>query len=231
MRRIVEEPTSKENTDPMGGIEFSHPAYGTISASRVTGHQNLFGSEFHHNGFIAIRVKKAKFRRSLSRDWVFDGDEIVEVSLSESQWANFVSSLNCGPGTQCTINHIGRDYVAGLPDPKSQKSQFTQELLETTKRSIAALKELTEKIKDMKISEKQKSALLASVYTAERNVNGNVQFVADSFSEHMEVQTEKAKCEVNAYITGQIHGAGLAHLQAQGRLEIIVEEPKLIENK
>lgn len=230
MARNIENPVAKENNDPMGGTEYNHPAYGQIRASRVTGHQNLYGSEFHHNGFITVTIARSRFRRSLSRDWVYAGKELIDVSLSEAQWATFVSSLNCGSGTPCTINHVDRISMPDLPDPPSRKEQFDEELKSTMTKSDKALKELQEKIIGMKISEKQKKELLASVTAARMNISSNVQFVATSFSEHMEETVEKAKCEVNAYANGLIQRAGLEHIHNQKQL-LVMGEMKQIEQK
>jgi len=230
MPRIVEEPVAKEDNSPLGGTEYSHPAYGQIRASRVSGHQNLYGSDFRHHGYITIVIARSKLRRSLSRDWEFAGQELIDVSLSEAQWATFVSSLNCGGGTPCTINHIDRVSMPDLPDPPSRKEQFDKELKETMARSAEVLGGLRQKILDMKISEKMKKELISSVDSAGRSIGSNVNFVANSFSEHMEEQVEKAKCEVNAYASGLIQRAGLEHLQNQAKLSVM-ETTALIENK
>jgi hypothetical protein len=212
----------------MGGEDYSHPAYGHISASRVSGHMNLHGSEFHHHGYIIIKIAHGRFTRSLSRDWHYEGEHIVDVALSEAQWAHFVSSLNHG-GTPCTIDALNRKYVARLPDPPSRQEQFDSELKDTMKRSQETLNALIAKIKEMKISQKAKDDLIRDINMAQTHISSNAKYVAESFSEHMEETTEKAKCEVNAYITSQIHRAGLDHLQAQ--ILVIKDEPKLIEEK
>lgn len=231
-RMPIEDPVIKKNSSPMGGEDYSHPAYGDISASRVTGHMNLYGSEFHHQGFITIRIKHAKFTRSLSRDWHFADNEIVEVALSEAQWAHFVSSLNSG-GTQCTINGLGRGtgYTPRLPDPPNRQEQFDSELKESMQRSQETLKGLIEKIKEMKISEKAKAELIREIDFAQSGISSSAKFVAESFSEHMEEQTEKAKCEVNAYVTAQVQRVGLEALRGDAPLMITGETPKVVINE
>lgn len=36
--------------------ETRHPAYGQISASRVSGERVLYGSDFRHRNFVQIRI-------------------------------------------------------------------------------------------------------------------------------------------------------------------------------
>lgn len=204
--------------------KLTHPAFGQISASRISGHVNLYGSEFHHHGFIGIRISHSELNRSLSRDWPFARKEIVEVYLSEAQWATFVSSLNMGSGVQCTINHLNGQPVPGIPSLPDRKKQFSSEInqkMESVKKDLQAV---IEKIVDLKISEKAKKELMKDLILVKGRVTGSVDFVANSFSEHMEEQVEKAKCEVNAYITGTLQRAGLEHLQEGSSISLLEDK-------
>lgn len=193
--------------------KLTHPAFGQIAASRISGHVNLYGSEFHHHGFIAIRINHSELNRSLSRDWPFPRKEIVEVYLSEAQWASFVSSLNIGSGVQCTISHLNGEGVPEIPSLPDRREQFSSEVnakMEDAKKSIT---EIIQKIDGLKISEKAKTELKRELSMVSGRITNSVDFVAKSFSEHMEEQTEKAKCEVNAYIAGTLQRSGLEALQ------------------
>lgn len=53
-------------------------------------------------------------------------------------------------------------------------------------------------------------------------VEGHTKFVADQFDEHMEDTTEKAKIEVNAYITNAVQKAGLDAIAEKGMLTLPV---------
>ena len=112
--RPTVEPTEKPASH--GGIQYNHPAFGAISASRVTGGSIvLHGSDFQHNGYVEVRISHADFTRDLNRDWHHTGKEIVSVMLSEAQWATFVSSLNTASGTPCTIDHINHEPMPLIP--------------------------------------------------------------------------------------------------------------------
>lgn len=45
------------------GEKHTHPAFGTISASRVRGQANLFGSNVGHSGFVKISIHPAEMYR------------------------------------------------------------------------------------------------------------------------------------------------------------------------
>lgn len=191
----------------------THPAFGQIGASRVTGHAYLYGSDFSHQHYVTVRISGSELKRSLSNDWPHPTRELIEVSLSEAQWATFVSSLNCGSGVQCTISHIGMKQMPEIAAPKDRRHQIKTEADETMADGMAALKRLRAKINEMKVSQKQKDILLGALDTAERELNQNLPFVAEQFAEHIENVTEHAKIEVNAYIQSAIVRAGMKSLQ------------------
>lgn len=64
----------------------THPAYAMIGASRVQGGSYLYGSEFHHQHFVTVSIRRAETHRSLSRDWFSGGEELIEVAMSEAHY-------------------------------------------------------------------------------------------------------------------------------------------------
>jgi gas vesicle protein len=219
---IEQEPTVEIDNSSLGGEILSHPAFGQISAGRVSGHANLYGSDFTHQHFIEISIRTSQLRRSLSNDWPHNRDELISVWISEAQWASFVSTLNSGMGQQCTIRHIGLKPMPKLPSPKSRSDQFSKEARQTTEKASQELKELGELIQASTLSGAKKKELLRKINQASSAIGGSVKFVLDQFGEHMESTTEKAKIEIEAYIQNRIQRAGLDALISDNRpIELI----------
>ena len=152
------------------------------------------------------------------------GRRIIEVAMSEAQWATFVSSLNQGSGVQCTLDYSMQDgSIPAIAAPKDRRTQFSQELQERFAIAQGALTELETLINAAPLSEKKKGELRSKLRTTRMNIGQNTDFVADSFDEHMERTVEKAKSEVNAYAEHT-----LRHL-AQPALESPVSSPLLLE--
>src|SRR5437868_8231795 len=118
MREIVE-PTQTERGE-------QHPAFGMIGASRVSHSPPgavLFDSDVQHQHYVVVRVRTAARRRDLNRDYLYADQQIVEVAMSEAQWASFVSSMNTGDGVPCTLTARGLEPVPGMPyAPRLQES-------------------------------------------------------------------------------------------------------------
>jgi len=68
-------------------IKEGEPYMGTVQISRVSGHVALFDSEAKHQHFIALRINHADRRRSLSQDWIHSKGQVVEVYMTEAQFA------------------------------------------------------------------------------------------------------------------------------------------------
>jgi hypothetical protein len=199
----------------------THPAYAMIGASRVSGGPGrLFASEFNHQHYVTISICAAELHRNLSRDWHFGRNEYIEVSLSEAQWASFVSSMNVGSGVPCTLNRRNGEMVPQIKGQAKTKTMFKQELGETLKTVTDSLGALEKQINESKLSGKAKDELLASLRRAMMNLAPNLSFVADQFSEHIETTLEHAKIEVGAYVQAVISRTGIEALRGQSPIEI-----------
>lgn len=226
-RRETEEPAviKTKGAGNMDEETVTHPAFAQIGASRVSGFTPLYGSDFLHNAFMTVTISTSQLRRSLSNDWHYAPNEIIEVAMTEAQWATFVSSPNVGSGVPCTLQHIQGKRVPGLPDPPERSSQFGREARETMDDALTALKELMDKIDGLGLSKAKADTLKNSVRTAHMQISSNIPFVAKQFDEHMEATVEKAKAEVHGYMTGALMRSGLDAL-ANGPPPLQLEAPK-----
>jgi hypothetical protein len=184
----------KTEPDPNGrGTITTHPAYAQIQAARVTGGMYLYGSDFQHNQHIRIHISKSQVIRDLSNDWYHDGRELIEVCLSEAQWATFVSILNVGGGVPCTINHLMGEHMPDLPAPPKVDQKFRQELLERQESAIKALSEAVEMLGSA-LNKGQALAVKNLVEKAKTQISGNTKFVVTQFDEHVETVEGESKC-------------------------------------
>lgn len=225
---MIQEPT--KTMDEMAGgrmaVKMEHPAFGMISVSRVSGRTNLFGSDFAHQNYVVITINDADLRREMSRDWVFPRKQVIEVAMSESQWATFVSSFNTSgiPCTQMWTREQG--MVPRLPEPETRTKMFKREVEDDLLEALAALDDLTAAIEDgtSGISKKKQEALFAKVRLARNKLTSSIPFVADQFDEHMEEGIEKAKVEIHSYANQLFQRAGVEALAGQSPVDLIMED-------
>jgi hypothetical protein len=204
--------TRSEATSGHDQSKITHPAYAQISASHVIGGKYLYGSDFQHQHYVCVRICFSEMNRHLSNDWPFAGNEIIEVAMSESQWASFVSSMNRGQGIQCTIQHIHHKQVPQIPEPEHKTEQFRMEGRESAQETLNRIDALTKSIQDSKLSQKQKDEWSRDLSFIRDRTKSNLQFVLQQFAEHMERTVTKAKTEISAYAHHLIVRSGLAKL-------------------
>lgn len=219
--RPIQKPTrtaySTGSTPQEGEYRESHPAYAQISACHQSGDSFLYGSDFKHQHTVAIRIHASERIRNLSNDWYNPAARpIIEVVLSESQWAAFVSHPNRGEGTPCTLRYLNGENVPGLPAPELQTEQFGREFRTRLERAVAAQRRAAELVAASGLSKAKQSEILSALNAAERDMGSNLEFVAGQFSEHMERVVTKAKTEVNAMANMALHNAGMRALAASG---------------
>jgi hypothetical protein len=191
---------------------YNHPAYAQISASNVSGGAYLYGSDFKHHNYVVVRIARSEMNRSLSNDWPFAREELIEVALSESQWATFVSSMNRGDGTQCTLQRYQGKMVPQIPAIEGKVAMFRAEGQEAAEEAVRAIREMSQEIRDSKLSQKQKDQWLSKLSFIEGRTTGNLKFVASQFGEHMEAVVQKAKTEISAFAHNMIMRTGLSKL-------------------
>jgi hypothetical protein len=228
-RKVPEEAMGNVKTEPTteqterGATKTSHPAFAMIGAHRssvgggVDSGVYLYGSDFKHQAVVTIRIHESEMHREVSRDWPFARGTIAEVTLSEAQWATFVSSLNCGDGVPCTLNFAAdRGGVPGIAPHKPRIEQASGEITETLNDAVAILDDVLSELK----AKGRANDLKTRLAKARQEIVDNLPFVAKSFDRHMEGTVEKAKSEVHGYMTGVLARAGLAHLAAPESLPL-----------
>ncbi len=222
--REYEKPTIEKTISPVSETVEKHPAYAQIGASRVSGGAYLYGSDFDHQHYLTITISRSELNRGLSNDRPHPREELIEVALSEAQWANFVSCLNQGSGTQCTLQHIDRVGIPQIEKPIQRQGQFKKEVKDRLQRATDELKALRKAIEESKLTGPGRKALFDHLIHVENDMNSNIAFVADQFGEHIEKVTEHAKIEVNAYIQQSISRAGLTALQGTSPIRLIASD-------
>lgn len=211
MREIVEPTVNQHKSNGPFDVYEEHPAYGQIAVSRVSGGRYLYGSDFEHSNYVVVRISESQLNRTLNRDWPFARKEIIEVALTEAQWATFVSSFNQGSGVQCTIERReGVGMVPGFPAP-NRADKFKIEVAEDLKSIIEQLTDLKKAFEENTtgLSKKAAATLLEKVNKALRVADDHVPFAQKQFEEHMEDVKEKTKAEVHGYLSHQINRLGL----------------------
>ena len=190
-----------------------HPAFALVGAYRGSSHPGavLFDSDILHNTTIRIRISAAARKRDLHHDWISGKDELIEVELSEAQWASFVSSMNVGDGVPCTLRHVNHVPVAELPhDPRlaysmEETRQAARAAFEGIQAAMAAYDAL-----DAKAPAKERKEALSTLRAVIRNAVPNVDYAGKTLVEHAENVVTKARADIEAFVVAKAQQLGLS---------------------
>lgn len=226
MARTIESPVTKTDGD---STRTTHPAFGQMRVSRVQGNIDLYGSDFTHHSFVHVEIHRSELHRNLSHDWHFSRETVLQLAMSEAQWATFVSSFNMGSGVPVTVEFADGDFKPGLPTRKSF-SLYKGEATESFNAALAQLQALHSQVSEAtsKLSKKAQGEILGPIWSAIATLTSTLPFIQKSFDEHMETSVEKAKVEVNAYATNIMMQAGISALQGGAPLLIETDKTEVV---
>lgn len=184
----------------------AHPAWGLIGASRVSSSPpgaTLFDSDIQHQYYVVVRLSRTTRQRNLHHDYKHGTEQIVEVAMSEAQWASFVFTMNVGQGVPCTINRVGAEAMPGVEhEPRlavsmDEVSRASEKAMEAIQNAFAAY------------CEKKTVANLRSLKAAISNAPANMTFAAKSLSEHAENVVQRARADVEAMVVQKAEQLGI----------------------
>ncbi len=209
----------------------THPSYALVSFNRisVSGNQPLFGSAVRHNHMIRLEVREGARVRSHCHDNYMAGKTLLQVDMSQNQFAELITSMNRGEGTPATLRfHNGP--ITEEPPETHLRQQYTEEFRARTEAITADLETLlhdAETVLGKKaINKGDRDHLQGLLDRIDRQVRANLPFVQEQFNESMDKATTAAKAEVEAFYHHRMHAAGLAALNGEGLAQIPTLDPE-----
>lgn len=202
--------------DDLRNEDDDHPSYGCIRLSRISGHAKLFMSPFHHQHYIGISIGRATKQRSLAEDHMFGHHrEIIEVLMSEAQFAQFITGHSDGNGAPCTLHHITGQYMPEPPfeDEKEKFSNDTQKSMNKASEFLAKAEQEVRTILEKKsLTKADRERLIDLVHDAYRKLTDSLPFIADQMQERFDKIVAQAGIEVEAHMNRLISHTGLKAL-------------------
>lgn len=190
-------------------VRTQHPAFGMVQLSHVSGRRPLFQVDYPQDHYVVLRIHTAEHHRMLSNDWLHEKARIVEIAMSEVQWARFITSPNT-QGIPCTLTDY-RDPKSGewlhptLPDDHAASTKtFRNEVAARGRRAAEGVKAAVQLVDDIlkggAIRKGDVQKLKATLAKAHQELASNLGFVVEQAEEAIEKSAESAKAEVDAHI-------------------------------
>lgn len=215
-----------------GGTQdlITHPAFGVLSASRISGGDNtLFASSIeNHYGTVRITLRAAELHREAYSENVFGRQHLFEVELSEAQWVSFVSRPNHGEGTPVTIRSrvVGKDgeeyrdmpRIARQPKPIDE---LERKLIAMLDDQDARGKEFVTKLRallDGKVSQRVLAEAMGLIELVLGHGKTTRDFQRERLQEATNRMVNESKIEIESLGQAMVNNFGLASVRELGLL-------------
>lgn len=206
-------PTIENKTGAMEGEELSHPAFGMLSMTRISGNgesSNMYGSNLKHDGVIRLEVSQSTMTRSLSRNWYNTGKTIVQLEMTTTQLAELLFNQNTS-GVPVTLEKYTTDNMIRVPKIESlepMSETFKRELDTTSKKATEGVDSCSSDLDAMlngkgSISKTALREIADRLRQASGNLEKNLSFVVDSHKEDMLETVNSAKLEISNFMAMQ----------------------------
>lgn len=215
---------------------YRHPAYATLSfARRNGGKTELFGSSIEHDNIISMTLYHADMQRNLNSDWYMGRNIIAEVEMSQSQFAEAITSMNMGSGVPVTLRFTEKDGYIPKCSFDNKRKQFSKEFNDKLKKANTdtndLIKTVTELFNKKSLTKEDKKLVLSALNKISSNIGCNASFIADQFEEQMDKTIMEAKGEVEAFVQNRISSIA-AHAMANKQIDMSDMSPvALIDDK
>jgi len=153
---------------------------------------------------------EADITRDFQRDWIHGGKNLIEVSMSATQFADALTSMNVGDGVPVTLEYLKgdvwnaekRQYRASPPETEFKKraqNELKKEMEELGERLKVLAKDAKE-ILEAKgpINKAGKEAIINGIESVIQEVRSNIPFAHQCFAESVERTVVEAKGEIDA---------------------------------
>lgn len=200
----------------------SHPSYALIGLSRWSsgGGRSFFGSSIEPHAGVSLSISVAEKKRNLSNTWYHTRGEIIQVDMTEAQFAQMITSFNIGCGVPCTLSHLSKSVIAKLPDGIIPECPETNERKLVEQEFAADMKRLGEQLAVL-VKKAQELQEKPSVTKADRKlftdiaqsiqsiVSASAPFIQKQFNEALDDTVTQAKADVDAFLTQLLRTAGM----------------------
>lgn len=203
--------------------KFKHPSFGQIQFNRSNGNNTSFyGSELPQDHYISMEVHTSEINRELTQDRYYNREQILRIRMSSGQFAEMLTSMNCGSGVPCTIERLKGEKIPELPMQESRKEFVHRKFEDIMKMFANSIRENQKKAKEIvkkkTLSKQDIHDLTHQLEWLTMEVESNIPFFAKCFQETMDEVVFEAKTEVENAIQHKINVLGLNALHEQNKL-------------
>jgi hypothetical protein len=182
-----------------------HESFGFIRACRVSGYAHLFDSAVNHQHYVTVTIGNASQYRMYNETYIHGRNELITVAMSESQFAQFITSMNVGSGSPCTLTRVYDKGVEPPPADINTRETFEAEVRSQAEKVSETLRKSLDAAQALRTAGKANKGdlgnLVGMLEAVQRELVANMPFMMKQFAEGVEKLTDRAKMDLNAHAT------------------------------
>lgn len=199
----------------------THESYGMIGINRYQSTGDvMFASSMKHRNGINLNIYRAEHRRSdSSADWYHATEPLICIRLSQSQFAELITTPNVGSGVPCTIEHVGGNKMADPPfrhTAKKHRDEFaayTQTIADGHGRYMVEAMDILKN--KSTISKGDRETIISAFELILQDLQSNLPFLHEQFHRQMDKTIVEAKSEIEAFVEHKVRSVGLEAIRDQ----------------
>ena len=193
-----------------------HPSFANlyIGRSQCSGQKALFGSSIKHHDTITLKIFPAFIDRDLNMDRYFpEARPYIEIEMSQSQFAQAITSLNMGAGVPVTLRRLHDQYIEPCPfvDKREQfNNEFREEMNALTRKLTEATKHVEKLIEEKRTFNKaDKDQILSALKSVTSQLASHYPYMYSMFNEQMDKTVTEAKAEIESHLQARMEDMAL----------------------
>lgn len=218
------------------GERIKHPSFANIyvGRSQCSGKVALFGSSIKHHDIITLRISPAYMDRDLNYDRYYaENTPYIEIDMSQSQFAEAITSLNMGAGVPVTLRRLNGEYIEQCPFV-DKREQFSNEFRDEMNELSRKLRETTEEVEELiqnkrTFTKADKEKILSTLHAVSMQISSNYPYMYSMFNEQMDKTVTEAKAEIESHLQARMEDVALKAMGKAQEPEMLPEEEQNIE--
>lgn len=196
--------------------KIKHPSFANlyIGRSQCSGQKALFGSSIKHHDTITLKIFPAFIDRDLNMDGYFpEARPYIEIEMSQSQFAQAITSLNMGAGVPVTLRRLHDQYIEPCPfvDKREQfNNEFREDMNALTRKLTEATKHVEKLIEEKRTFNKaDKDQILSALKSVTSQLASHYPYMYSMFNEQMDKTVTEAKAEIESHLQARMEDIAL----------------------
>ena len=170
--------------------------------------------------------------RDLNYDRYYaENNPYIEIEMSQSQFAQAITSLNMGAGVPVTLTRLNGEYIEPCPFI-DKREQFSNEFRNDMQRVSKQLDDVTaevEKLVEEKrtFSKADREKILIALRGAKQQISSNYPYMFSMFNEQMDKTVTEAKAEIESHLQARMEDVAARALMKEQQVDMLPEKEDL----